>query len=154
MRACISFLLIAITSPRPVENPCIPSPCGPNAQCRVVGSSPACSCLPNYLGRPPNCRPECVTSQECPSNLACRNERCVDPCPGSCGAQALCTVVNHNPVCTCPQGYVGDAFVACTPAPITCKSSAHSTDNANSFFSSSRHRRSRMHFHSESLSEC
>lgn len=88
----------------------------------MVGDSPACSCLANYIGRPPNCRPECLTSAECPSNLACQNERCVDPCPGSCGRLALCTVVNHGPVCTCPTGYVGDAFVACSPAPVTCKS--------------------------------
>ncbi|KAF4526820.1 hypothetical protein B566_EDAN018173, partial [Ephemera danica] len=102
-----------------MENPCVPSPCGPNSQCRVVGSHSACSCLPNYIGRPPNCRPECVINAECASNLACRNERCTDPCPGSCGSNAKCTVVNHNPMCTCFPGYSGDATRGCnlTPAP-------------------------------------
>lgn len=103
---------------RPVEvpsgNPCVPSPCGPNSQCRVVGNSPACSCLPNYIGRAPNCRPECVINEECPGNLACQNERCKDPCPGSCGSQATCVVVKHSPVCSCLQGYTGDPFTGCS----------------------------------------
>jgi hypothetical protein len=107
--------------PKPAENPCVPSPCGPNSQCRVVGSHSACSCLPNYIGRPPNCRPECVINAECASNLACRNERCVDPCPGSCGSYAKCTVVNHNPMCTCFPGYTGDATRGCSPVPAPCK---------------------------------
>lgn len=114
-------LFLAPTTPAPPVNPCQPSPCGPYSQCRTVGSTPACSCLPNYVGRPPNCRPECTIDAECASNLACRNERCVDPCPGSCGQNALCRVVNHGPVCTCPQGFIGDPATLCNPAPITSK---------------------------------
>lgn len=97
----------------PSGDPCVPSPCGPNSQCRVVGSTPACSCLPNYVGRSPNCRPECTISPECPGNLACFNEKCLDPCPGSCGSHAHCTVVNHIPLCTCDSGYTGDPFKQC-----------------------------------------
>ncbi|CAH1404987.1 unnamed protein product [Nezara viridula] len=106
------------TTPSPPSDPCAPSPCGPYSQCRTVGSTPACSCLPNYIGNPPNCRPECIINAECAGNLACQNEKCIDPCPGSCGHQAECRVVNHNPVCTCPQGYIGDASTSCHPAPI------------------------------------
>lgn len=95
----------------------MPSPCGPNSQCRVIGNTPACSCLPNYIGRAPNCRPECVISEECPSNLACQNERCVDPCPGSCGANADCTVIVHRSVCSCAIGYTGDPFAGCSLIP-------------------------------------
>ncbi|KAL1140438.1 hypothetical protein AAG570_000370 [Ranatra chinensis] len=112
-------------TPAPPTNPCSPSPCGPYSQCRTVGSTPACSCMPNYIGRPPNCRPECVLHAECSGNLACRNERCIDPCPGSCGVHAECRVVNHNPVCTCPQGFVGDASVACHPIPTTKRTPIH-----------------------------
>lgn len=54
--------------PRDPINVCIPSPCGPNAECRVVGENPACSCLPNYNGSPPNCRPECTINSECPAH--------------------------------------------------------------------------------------
>lgn len=101
----------------PSGNPCVPSPCGPNSQCRVVGSQPACSCLANFIGRPPNCRPECTINAECPSNLACLNEKCRDPCPGSCGVYSTCTVVKHSPVCQCQVGYTGDPFAGCSLIP-------------------------------------
>lgn len=44
--------------------------------------------------------------------------KCQDPCPGTCGDTAQCNVVNHVPMCTCPVGYIGNAFVQCRPAPI------------------------------------
>lgn len=96
---------------------CTPTPCGPNSQCREINEIAVCSCLPNYIGRSPNCRPECVTNSECSRNLACLNERCVDPCIGVCSSQATCTVYNHQPNCRCPDGYTGDPFVACAPNP-------------------------------------
>lgn len=99
------------------ENPCVPSPCGANSQCRVVGESPACSCLAEYIGTPPNCRPECSINPECPSNLACINQKCRDPCPGSCGLNARCNVINHSPVCSCDTGFIGDPFTSCQPIP-------------------------------------
>lgn len=102
--------------PSDESNPCVPSPCGPNSQCRLIGSQAACSCIPNYLGRPPNCRPECTLNAECPSNKACTNERCIDPCPGSCGQNAVCNVINHNPICTCSSGFEGNPLTQCTPA--------------------------------------
>lgn len=102
-------------APKANDNPCVPSPCGPNSQCRVIGETGVCSCLPNYIGRAPNCRPECTQNSECAGNLACINERCKDPCPGSCGFNAFCNVVNHSPVCTCESGYSGDPFAGCNP---------------------------------------
>ena len=98
-------------------NPCSPNPCGPNSQCRVIGSQPACSCLLNFIGRPPNCRPECVDNSDCFHSAACINQRCKNPCPGACGELARCTVQSHVPICTCPEGYEGDATVRCILAP-------------------------------------
>lgn len=98
-------------------NPCIPSPCGPYSECRAVGETPSCSCRPNYVGSPPNCRPECIINQECPSNKACIQEKCRDPCPGSCGFSAQCSIINHTPICTCPEGYTGDPFTNCVLKP-------------------------------------
>lgn len=95
------------------QNPCQPSPCGPNAVCQVAGDSPSCSCLPDYTGSPPNCRPECVSNSECASHLACINLKCRDPCPGSCGANAECRVVSHTPTCVCAAGFTGDPFTQC-----------------------------------------
>ena len=103
------FVFSALPSP----DPCVPSPCGPNSICRVKGGSAICSCQTNYIGSPPSCRPECVTSSECPQNQACINQRCTDPCPGTCGLQARCNVINHNPICSCPPGFTGDPFTRC-----------------------------------------
>lgn len=94
-------------------NPCDPSPCGPNSQCKVSGESPSCSCLPEFIGSPPSCRPECVSNSECPNNLACINQKCRDPCPGICGTNAECRVVSHTPNCVCLGGYIGDPFTRC-----------------------------------------
>ena len=104
----------AVEKPKPSGNPCINNPCGPFSLCRAIGDTPACSCLPNYIGRAPNCRPECTISAECPSNLACINQKCSDPCVGACGAHTYCSAINHNSVCQCEPGYTGDPFSICT----------------------------------------
>lgn len=98
-------------------NPCVPSPCGPFSQCQDIGGIPSCSCLPNYVGSAPNCRPECSINSDCTSDKACIREKCRDPCPGSCGTNAYCNVINHTPVCTCPTDYTGDPFTSCRLTP-------------------------------------
>lgn len=122
-----------------ILNPCLPSPCGPNSQCRDIGGSPSCSCLPTYIGNPPNCRPECSINSDCPSNLACITEKCRDPCPGSCGALARCSVTNHIPICTCPEELTGDPFTNCYPKPtprkLTISGNAHTAYFIKQFFS-------------------
>lgn len=111
----LKFCILEPPVQREPANPCLPSPCGPNSQCREHNSQAVCTCLQNYIGRPPNCRPECTTNSECPSNLACINQKCKDPCPGSCGAYTTCTVNNHRPVCRCYDRYTGDPFAECSP---------------------------------------
>lgn len=96
---------------------CTPSPCGPNSRCQMVGGNPACSCITSFIGAPPNCRPECVLNQDCAAQEACIQQRCSNPCIGSCGFEAKCHVLNHLPICTCNDGYQGDAFVQCTQIP-------------------------------------
>lgn len=100
-----------------ITDPCVPSPCGTYSQCRDIGGAPSCSCLVNYIGSPPNCRPECTINSECQSNMACINEKCRDPCPGSCGLNAQCNTVNHIPICVCHEGYMGDPFISCNLKP-------------------------------------
>jgi hypothetical protein len=107
-------LCTRVTQPEP-KNPCSPSPCGPNSQCREINGQAVCSCVPGYIGSPPTCRPECVTSSECSLNEACVNQKCIDPCPGTCGLNARCQVVNHSPICSCPPKYSGDPFTRCLP---------------------------------------
>lgn len=97
---------------------CNPSPCGPNSICKVIGDAPSCACLPEFIGSPPYCRPECISNGECSSRLACIRQKCEDPCPGVCGTNAQCHVISHAPVCVCQPGYVGDPFTGCYIDPI------------------------------------
>lgn len=98
-----------------VQNPCNPSPCGPNSQCQTVNGLAVCTCVVGYLGSPPSCRPECAVSTDCPRSQACTNQKCIDPCVGICGLQAQCQVINHSPICSCPASFTGDPFIRCLP---------------------------------------
>ncbi|GLH00239.1 Neurogenic locus Notch protein, partial [Gryllus bimaculatus] len=86
-------------------DPCAPSPCRANGQCRVVNGAAVCT------------YPECVINADCPRDKACFAQRCRDPCPGACGLNALCSAVNHDPVCSCPPGYFGSPRVECKLQP-------------------------------------
>lgn len=110
------FLIIVEAEP-PRVNPCEPSPCGPNSQCREVNGHAVCSCVIGYIGSPPSCKPECTVSSDCALDKACINLKCRDPCPGTCGLNARCQVTNHNPICSCQPGYSGDPFIRCSPIP-------------------------------------
>lgn len=99
---------------RPQTNPCDPSPCGPYSQCHEVNQHAVCSCQVDFIGMPPNCRPECVVSSECAQDKACLNQQCKTPCAADvCASNAICKVVNHNPICSCSSGFTGDPFVEC-----------------------------------------
>lgn len=102
---------------RPAEpyDPCLLSPCGKNAICTAVDGIAKCTCIPPFVGNPymDGCEAECIINQDCESHLACFNQHCRDPCPGVCGANAHCEVVNHLPMCSCLPGYTGDPFRAC-----------------------------------------
>lgn len=112
------FLLTADAPiPEPAKDPCYPSPCGPNANCR----DGICTCIPEYQGDPYiGCRPECVLNDDCPKDQACIRQKCKNPCPGTCGVQAICDVVNHIPICSCPTGMSGNPFVQCSPQAGEC----------------------------------
>lgn len=106
--------IFVVAEPVNIE-PCNPSPCGPYSQCREINNHAICSCLSDYIGTPPSCRPECASSSECSLDKACINLKCKDPCPGVCGQNARCQVTNHNPICSCSPGFRGDPFVQCLP---------------------------------------
>ena len=96
--------------------PCNPSPCGTNTQCTVLpGSGAVCECMADYQGDPfSECKPECILSSDCASHLACIDMKCRDPCtPGTCGYNADCNVRQHNPICSCKPGYIGNPFESC-----------------------------------------
>lgn len=86
----------------------------------MENSYAVCECIPDYHGNPyDRCRPECIANSECAKNRACINNKCADPCPGTCGVNALCAVTNHIPICSCPTGMSGDAFRQCEFVPIS-----------------------------------
>lgn len=106
-----------------IRDPCSPSPCGPNSECRNKNGLASCSCLPTFIGQPPNCRPECSINSECPSDQACINQKCRDPCPGACGLNTYCRIINHTPTCACSDGFVGNPFISCSPKLLPRKTS-------------------------------
>lgn len=112
-------MLSLLASPvRAPPDPCIPTPCGPYTNCHVVADRAVCSCIPDYFGDPNlGCKTECTINSDCPLSRACINKKCVDPCVGVCGSEAVCSVVSHNPLCSCPDGFTGDPLIICRPKP-------------------------------------
>ena len=102
---------------RECQDPCPYEQCGIKAFCTVNRHRAKCQCPPGHKGSPyVECRPyECLTDPECPTTLACRNEKCVDPC--DCAANADCEARNHRGICTCRPGYTGDPYIeGCRPS--------------------------------------
>lgn len=103
-RACINSIC---------RDPCN---CGPNAECRIKDHKPVCSCAQGYEGNP---EIECVhigcrSDSECTPSHSCINRQCVPACsPDTCGHQAECYGINHNPVCECRPGFTGDPRINC-----------------------------------------
>lgn len=62
---------------------------------------------------------KCVGDDECPSQTACINGECVNPCNSTepCGVNTRCQVFDTLPVrtmiCECLPGYQGNAAVQC-----------------------------------------
>ena len=102
---------------RDCQDPCQFENCGRNAECRVNNHKARCECRPGFKGNPyQECRQyECLSDPECDNALACRNEKCVDPC--DCAINAECTPLNHKGICECLPGYEGDPYGRiCTPS--------------------------------------
>ena len=86
--------------------------CGPNS----VLVNCTCQCIPDYTGNPElGCRPGCLLNSHCPTQQACHNSQCTDPCPGVCGTNAICMISHHSPICLCKKGFLGNPYEECTP---------------------------------------
>eukprot|EP00090_Calanus_glacialis_P046329 TRINITY_DN9053_c0_g1_i4.p1 TRINITY_DN9053_c0_g1~~TRINITY_DN9053_c0_g1_i4.p1 ORF type:complete len:233 (+),score=68.04 TRINITY_DN9053_c0_g1_i4:45-743(+) len=61
---------------------------------------------------------DCLVHEDCEVNEFCSpppENKCVDACTlDVCGVQALCTSALHRPVCSCPDGFEGNAYDKCT----------------------------------------
>ena len=102
---------------RSCVDPCLfDNPCGTNANCAASSHRAICSCFPNHKGNPyVKCDPyECLQDPDCPTDLKCELEKCVDPC--RCAQNADCSPRNHRGICTCIPDFTGDPYgVACSP---------------------------------------
>ena len=59
----------------------------------------------------------CHDNDECPLYNACENTKCINPCAerNPCAPTAYCKVINHEPKCTCPDGFIGSPLTDCRP---------------------------------------
>lgn len=112
----IKTVVLVAEDPKQITTPCNPSPCGANTNCKEKSGAASCTCFQDYYGDPyVQCRPECVTSSDCPHTKDCYNNKCRDPCPGACGLYSECSVINHSPTCYCSEGYTGNPLTKCYP---------------------------------------
>lgn len=93
------------------------SSCGTAAECYGINHQAICECPPGMAGNP---QIACVVAgcradTDCPSNKACINMKCIDPCTRNnpCIKPSECTVYNHRTDCACPPGYIGNIGTSC-----------------------------------------
>lgn len=136
-------------------NPCVDSfnpPCASNAICYIRNHAVGCRC-PDYLPignplsycerertpQPSVPEPECRIDANCPSQLACINEHCVNPCSAliPCSPTAKCNVLDSVPLrtltCMCPEGWIpnkeGECKPIILPSPPGCESNSNCPTN-------------------------
>jgi hypothetical protein len=105
-------------------SPCVlEKRCAINAECRGENHRASCRCSPGYVGNAELLceRPECSSDYDCPSSLACRGSRCIEPCAADspCARNAICRVANHVAICRCPEAEpLGDPYSFCKRKPV------------------------------------
>lgn len=117
-------------------NFCADEPCGDGARCYSVRGSYKCLCPPGTVGDAytDGCKPpvECLIDTDCPISAFCGKEgnepKCKDVCAGSeCGPNSECNAFSHRAVCSCIEGYEGDAtdlVTGCRPQEVPCRANS------------------------------
>ena len=57
-----------------------------------------------------------MKDDDCPTDKACINQNCVDPCSyngPACGLNAMCRAILHRAQCYCPPGTQGNPKISC-----------------------------------------
>ncbi|CAG0881855.1 unnamed protein product [Darwinula stevensoni] len=72
-------------------------------------------CSRSHLCRDGICVSGCRSDNDCPNDQACAKSKCTNPCAERkpCGKGAQCLASDHQAVCLCPNGFVGDPFALC-----------------------------------------
>lgn len=99
-----------------VDERCVNNRC--HIQCTKDRECPTSEiCISNI------CTVGCRSDSDCASTETCINNFCMDPCAGStsCGTNAICTVHNHERVCTCKEETFGNPFVECVRKQDPCE---------------------------------
>lgn len=127
-------------------DPCVyDNRCASNAICVPTNHAAICRCPPELprgnpasfcervdVGIPP---PECEHDYECPTDLACIRETCVNPCTeiAPCDSSAVCKVINSVPVrtmmCICPDNWAPDQNGQCRPMRLELPEPGCDSDN-------------------------
>lgn len=87
----------------------------------MCANSNAFALITVELTTPP---PECRVDEECSDALACVAQQCKNPCAiyDNCAPNAECHVTRHRPVCSCPDGFVGNPNIQCLVGKMLFKS--------------------------------
>ncbi|XP_047739045.1 uncharacterized protein LOC108675679 isoform X3 [Hyalella azteca] len=105
-------------------NPCyVKDPCAINAECYPEVHQAKCRCPVGMVGDPfVRCDVAgCKENSDCPTDKACHNRMCIDPCPHTddCAPNAECYVYQHVAGCRCPSSHpFGDPRLMCEDRPI------------------------------------
>ena len=102
------------------------NPCAEGAICRDKPGSYECVCPVDTIGDPyvKGCQPivGCTSDHDCPFDRECdTSKQCISPCH-VCGPNAECTVRDHEAICVCTHGKIGEPYnkaIGCfTPPPV------------------------------------
>lgn len=98
------------------EDECSTNPCAYGAYCLNKKGGYECLCPKGMTGDPykSGCilesgavKSQCAHNDDCSSNLACSNGKCVSPCSSLlCGENAFCETENHAAWCRCKVGFI------------------------------------------------
>lgn len=109
------------------QNPCaIANICTIDQECRVLNTLPLrtimCQCPPDtYTDSNGRCKaivysePQCHVDSDCNNREKCIKGFCIEACKiDICGINAQCKSYNHQSICTCAPGYIGNPHIECT----------------------------------------
>lgn len=95
--------------------------CQSNKCIQIVGCVSDNECRSTEICEKNRCIEGCRTNSDCSFKSACISNSCQNPCSmKTCGTNAYCVPINHEPLCRCPEGFSGDAYQGCQIQKLDC----------------------------------